>query len=139
MSPSSLKLEFLFFWNELLANVYILIFNIIGYKWGGLEGLGISFMLAYLTYLIQVFFVAKLKYSFSFNKDFLRIFVLQLFLAVICFILVKWMTKPYSYLAASFLITISAWFSFKELDKRIGIKAVFAGLKNRFIKNLFQK
>jgi len=129
----------LFFWNELLANVYILIFNIIGYKWGGLEGLGISFMLAYLTYLIQVFFVAKLKYSFSFNKDFLRIFVLQLFLAVICFILVKWMTKPYSYLAASFLITISAWFSFKELDKRIGIKAVFAGLKNRFIKNLFQK
>jgi O-antigen/teichoic acid export membrane protein len=124
----------LFFWNELLANVYILLFNIIGYRLGGLEGLGISFMLAYFVYLIQVFVLAKVKYSFSFNKAFIRIFVVQLFLAIICFILVKLMPKPYSYLAGSFLIVISVWFSFKELDKRIEIKAIFAGLKNRFIK-----
>jgi O-antigen/teichoic acid export membrane protein len=124
----------LFFWNELLANVYVLLFNIIGYRLGGLEGLGISFMLAYFVYLIQVFVLAKVKYSFSFNKAFIRIFVVQLFLAIICFILVKLMPKPYSYLAGSFLIVISVWFSFKELDKRIEIKAIFAGLKNRFIK-----
>jgi O-antigen/teichoic acid export membrane protein len=124
----------LFFWNELLANVYFLIFNIIGYKYGGLEGLGISFMLAYLAYLIQVFVLAKVKYSFSFNKDFIRIFVVQLFLALICFLLVKLMPKPYSYLAGSFLIAISAWFSFKELNKRIGIKTTIHNIKNKYFR-----
>ncbi len=58
----------------------------------------------------------------------------QVFLTVLCFILIKWMSKPYPYIIGSFLISISAWFSFKELDKRIEIKTVFSGIKNRFIK-----
>jgi len=124
----------LFFWNELLANVYVLLFNILGYKYGHLEGLGISFIFAYFVYLIQVFILAKIKYNFTFNKAFIRIFFIQLVLTVLCFILIKWLSKPYSYIIGSFLIAASTFFSYKELDKRIGIKAIFAGFKNRFMK-----
>ncbi|NSW45999.1 MAG: oligosaccharide flippase family protein [Bacteroidales bacterium] len=126
----------LFFWNELLANVYMLLFNIIGYRLGGLEGLGISFMLVYFVYLIQVFVLANVKYSFSFNKDFIRIFVIQLFLAFICFLIMKLMAMPYSYIAGSFFIVISAWFSFKELDKRIGINAIWKVLRSKLINKM---
>jgi len=124
----------LFFWNELLANIYILIFNVIGYKLGSLEGLGISFLLAYGVYFIQVFVLAKIKYDFDFNKAFIYIFIISLLLATSCFILVKLLQTPYSYLAGGLLVIVSAWYSYKELDKRIGLKAVIEGLKKRIVK-----
>jgi len=35
-----------FFWSELAANSYLLLFNILGYKYFGLNGMGISFLLS---------------------------------------------------------------------------------------------
>jgi len=122
----------LFFWNELLANVYILLFNIIGYKLFGLEGLGISFVFAYLFYLIQVFYISKLKYKFSFNKDFIYIFLFQFILAIICFIETNIIPKPYSYLIGCILIFISFGYSYIELDKRINIKSIGAFIRKKF-------
>ncbi len=75
----------LFFWNELIANFYTLMFNIIGYRLAGLEGLGISFLTAYFVYFIQVYIVTKLKYSFSFDRVFYKIIGLQLFICLLCF------------------------------------------------------
>ena len=37
-----------FFWSEFLGNSYLLIFNILGYKFFGLEGMGISFLIGYI-------------------------------------------------------------------------------------------
>jgi O-antigen/teichoic acid export membrane protein len=54
----------LYFWNELFANFYLLLLSLIGYKIWGLNGLGISFLLTYLIYLIQVFFYRKKEVSF---------------------------------------------------------------------------
>jgi len=51
----------LFFWNELIVNIYILILNILGYHYWGLTGLGLSFLVGYFLYLIQVYIIAQLK------------------------------------------------------------------------------
>ena len=54
----------LFFWNELIANIYVLVLNVTCYYFWGLTGLGLSFAVAYLLYLIQVFFVSKIVFNF---------------------------------------------------------------------------
>lgn len=120
----------LFFVNELLTNIYILILNIIGYKYWGLNGLGVAFLLGYFFYLLQVFIICNRKYAFRFEKDFMKIFLLQLFCAVMCFCVVKFVPNPYQYIVGSILIILSAVYSFKELDKRLGLKGVILKLKN---------
>src|ERR1035437_29773 len=120
----------IFFWNELFGNIYLLGLNILGYHFLGLTGLGISFMVGFLLYFIQVFVLSKIKYQFSFDSAFIRIFAFQFLLAISCFIIVKIAGKPYSYISGMGLIMISVWYSYKELDKRLGIKSIITGFRN---------
>lgn len=113
-----------FFWSELLSNSYLLIFNIIGYKLFGLKGLGISFLISYMFSFIQVFFIAKIKFQFSFDKAFVLIFVGQFLLAILCYLTVVFISKPYAYILGSLFIVISVIYSYKELDKRLEIKTL---------------
>lgn len=112
----------LFFWNELLSNLYVLGLNIFGYYFYGLEGLGISFLVGYLIYLIQLFFVCNLRYGFSFDISFIRIFATQFLIALLFFLVVKLVNNTHSYFIGSGLIVISCWHSYKEFDKKLGIK-----------------
>lgn len=117
----------LFFWNELIANIYILILNITGYYLYGLTGLGVSIAVGYLLYVIQVFVVSKIKFDFNFDKAFFKIFIFQFGLAIASFIVIKYIPKPYPYWIGIVLIGISGWFSVRELDKRLGLITI---LKN---------
>jgi len=114
-----------FFWNELIGNAYILGFNIAGYKLAGLEGLGISFLAAYFVYFIQVFLVAKFKYSFSFDEVFYKVAGIQLLIGLLCFGIMRTMKSPWTYILGSTLIVFSVLYSFRELEKRIGLKDLF--------------
>lgn len=124
----------LFFWNELIFNVYLLGFNMLGYKYRGLDGLGVSFLVAYFIYFGQVFFIARFKYQFSFDKEFIKIFSIQLLLGGTCFLIVKFTAQPLSYFVGAVLILISFWYSWKELDRRIDLKSIWLTLKAKFYK-----
>ncbi|MFN8240010.1 MAG: hypothetical protein U0X39_04565 [Bacteroidales bacterium] len=123
----------LFFWNELGANIYLLGFNIAGYKLMGLQGLGASFFLAYLIYFLQVYLIARFKYSFFLVKEFNRIFVIQFLIGLSCFATVKLIRAPYSFFAGSVLILVSTVYSYRELDKRIGLKSILTDFKQKYI------
>ncbi|WP_460879730.1 oligosaccharide flippase family protein [Pontibacter rugosus] len=69
----------LFFWNELVVNIYMLLLNILGYYWGGLTGLGISFLASYILYTAQVYFLTKSVYGFRFSSNLYNIFIIQFF------------------------------------------------------------
>lgn len=114
----------IFFINELLANAYLLLFNILGYKYLGLEGLGISFLAGYILYLVQVFFITKVKYQFSFDKVFYKIAGIQFLIGVMCFGIVTILSAPWTYILGSILISISLVYSLKELEKRIGLYSI---------------
>jgi O-antigen/teichoic acid export membrane protein len=123
-----------FLWNELLGNTYILGFNIAGYKLAGLEGMGISFLSAYFVYFIQVFLVAKFKYSFAFTKVFFRVAGIQMLLGITCFGIVRTLEAPWTYIIGSVLVIISGIFSIVELEKRIGVKETIKARINSFRK-----
>lgn len=113
-----------FFWSEVVANAYLLFFNILGYKYFGLSGMGFSFLIGYIFVLIQVYFIANIKYEFKFNLTFYKIFGIQLTLGIICFAITMFVSTPLAYVFGLPFILISVWFSFKELDKRMDLKGI---------------
>ncbi len=119
-----------FFWNEMASNIYLLVLNIAGYKFGGLDGLGISFLASYVLHLIQMAVMAGLLYQFSFQKHFIRLFITQVLLGILSFGIVKFTTQSYSYLLGSLVLVLSSGYSLRELNKRMDLK----GLANKFLK-----
>jgi O-antigen/teichoic acid export membrane protein len=75
----------LFFWNELVANLYVLSFNILGYFFFGLIGLGLAIIISYFLYSIQVFFIAKHIYGFVYNCKFTLLFLSNVIASVLLF------------------------------------------------------
>lgn len=120
----------LYFWNELITNIYLLGFNILGYKYAGLDGLGISFLAAYLVYFIQVFIITRIKFQFSFDKEFIKIIGLQLTLGLVCFLTVKLISSPASYFIGSLIIIASSLYSLYELNKKMNLKGLIKRLKS---------
>lgn len=120
----------LFFWNEVLSLTYMLLLNIIGYYYYGLTGLGISFMIIYMLHFLQQFVLANKYYSFSINKELITIFIIQFFLSVFSFIVIKSFSHPYTYILGGGIIMVSFWYSYYELNKRINVR----GLLLKFLK-----
>jgi O-antigen/teichoic acid export membrane protein len=121
----------LFLFSEILANFYMLLLNLLCYNFWDLDGLGISFLIGYMLYLVQVFLIAKIKYKFSFIPEFYKIFFLQMALGMLCFVCIKFLLQPWAYLAGVLLIGLSIWYSIRELDKRIGLINVWHSFKSR--------
>lgn len=111
----------LFFWNELATNVVGLMLNILGFYFGGLTGLGISFSLSWICYLLLVFSISKRKFYFSFNRSFVHIFLIQFGIAIAGFLAANLLSQLLSYIIGSMLIMVSGIISIKELEKRLGI------------------
>lgn len=119
----------LFFWNELGANILLVILNIVGYYFGGLTGLGVSFAIYYFIYLVQVYVVSNIKFEFSFKKTYHKLFAIQFGLAIASFFIIKYIQAPYAYMAGLLIIALSSWYSLRELNKRLDFNEI---IKKRF-------
>ena len=74
--------------------------------------------------MVQAILISKIRFSFTFSTTCKRIFLYQFGIAILTFIVVEFLVPPYTYLIGLPLIIISFWYSFKELDKRLGLKSV---------------
>ena len=124
----------LYFYTYIIAAFTILATNILGFKYWDLEGLGIAFLISYIIILFPGYLIAKIKFNFNFDSAFFYIFLFQFFLAVSSFVVMKFVSKPYSYFIGIILILISFCYSYRELDKRISMRSLIINLWNRFSK-----
>ncbi len=112
-------------------NAILLSINIIGYHFRGLEGIGISFFIYYIIHFIAIRMITYYRYDFYFEKGFYKIFT---FTVIMCFLAFSFTFIPSSILKYSLmsgLILVSCWYSYKELDKKIGVKEYLAGIFKR--------
>jgi len=125
-----------YIWNVLSFEVLFLFINIFGYKFGGLTGLGISYVLGYLISTIHGIILCRIWYKipFPFTSEVIHIFGIQFSFALTSFIVVKYLSNPYSYIIGTVIIGISTWYSVKELDKRIELKTIIINLLNKYKK-----
>ncbi len=116
----------LFFWSELVASIYSLLFGMLGYKIAGLEGIGISFVVGYFCYLLQVLIISKYKYRFSFDVEFYRVFLIELSVGVACFLIVRFSPSPFSYILSAPVMLFAFIYSFLQMDKRVDVRGFIA-------------
>ena len=112
----------IFFKTELISNFLLVILNSVGYYLGGFSGLGFSFLVYYLFYLLLVFWISKVKYDFRFGSNFKIIFLTHFSLALLGFVIVKLLHAKYVFILGIPAIIISAGYSLHELNKRIDFK-----------------
>lgn len=128
MAKSASKI---FFWSELITNTYMLGLNIVGYYFFGLTGLGVSFLVTYIIYSIQVFIIANRNYNFTFTSEFKKLFIIQIFIALISLVVVFVLSNIYAYIVGILLIIISSYYSYTELDKRINLRDTISKIFSR--------
>lgn len=119
----------LFLANEVIAKIYFLFLNIAGYYFWGLHGLGISFLLGYTLYFMQVLYLSYKRYGFTFKAEFVSIFNINLLLLIVCFVVSIYTESYCRYLVGGAIVIVSCIYSFVGLDKRIGISEI---LRSRF-------
>ena len=117
--------------NELSANLYYLVFSLIGYKTLGLTGLGIAFALEYIVYFIQCYLITRKRYNFNFSNSFIKCYGIQLLLIIACLIIVLTLSGWQKYLIGSMIIVISCYLGLKGLNEKMELLS--------FVKQKFKK
>ena len=113
-----------FFWLEgVFGNTKTLIFNIIGYTMGGLIGLGVSFILSIILYLIVLLIFVKIRYDFTISRK-LLLTIMPLFLALSTSLTVFhiYQESLFSYLVSTIFLVLASYYSYRMLDERVDIK-----------------
>lgn len=121
-----------FFWFEgILMNFILMTTNMIAYKFYGLYGLGISFVVTYAAYYIIVYSLARYRYQYAYNKDFFKMFLFLGGSLLLIFLLSIW-SSGLVFLALNLVIlTFIIVYCVKQLDKRI---QVISMIKSKFWK-----
>lgn len=113
-----------FFWNEFISEIVLLTFNISLYSIWGLNGLGISFLLGYVYYLIQCYVVCKIRYDYSMDPIILKIFIPQFILSSLIFFISAEFPPIIKYTVGMFLSLVSMYLAYKKLNKKLDVKGL---------------
>lgn len=124
----------LFLTVEIIANLIVLAFNILFYKYYGLTGLGISLVFSYIFCILLMLFVLKTKYNFNYNIQVYGLLFKGMLALALCLFFIKWLGYPNAYFAEALIVILSISYSLFELNKRMNLKAILISLKSK-IKN----
>lgn len=117
----------LFVINELTSSSYSFVGSILGYRLGGLTGLGIAYCVSFLIYFLQVFFIARKKYGFSMTKEFCGLYLLQTVTVALTLISVLAFGGWKKYLIGCLIILASSVYSIAGLNKRMDVLSILKG------------
>ena len=120
----------LYFWSELIAIIYTLLLNVIFYSIWGLTGMGVSFVLAFGFYWIQILIICMYRYGYRFDKSLIMIYIPQLLVSLVCCFVVILSHGFLKYLIGIVLISLSSLLSIRNIKNNVDL----SGLRERFIK-----
>jgi O-antigen/teichoic acid export membrane protein len=104
-----------FLLTEMIANLIFLFFNILGYAFNGLIGIGVAQILAYATSLLLNLYFIRKKYEFIFSLEVKKTFLVSMFFLILIYlttldyglaymIALKWVLIACALLYAVFLL-----------------------------------
>jgi O-antigen/teichoic acid export membrane protein len=89
-----------------------------------LEGIGIAFLLVQSFFFIIGIRILQVKYSFSYEHHFIKIFLIQLVLITTAFLVIMFVGLPIANFSGVILTAASALYSYFELKKRIDFSSI---------------
>lgn len=112
-------------------NALLLFGNILGYHFGGLEGLGISFLIYYIIHFIGIRIITKYRYGFYFERGFYKVFSICVLICGVSFLLTFQENTFLKYGSLSILAIFSLIFSYIQLDKAMDLKELLGKIFKR--------
>jgi O-antigen/teichoic acid export membrane protein len=119
---------------EVIANVLVLIFNILFYKYYGLIGLGVSLLISYAIVTVMMLSVLKIKYDFQFFKGVYGILIFSMFSLALCISSIYGFGYPKAYSFQAIIVVITFGYSLYELNRRMNLKEILFKLKSKISK-----
>ena len=115
-----------FFYNEVIAIIITFTCNMLGYKYFGLTGFGISVIVTYVLYFIQMYLVTHHFFGFLFGKPLWRLFAVLNVLVVSSLLAKVFLPEILGYIIGSLLLLFTGVYSLVLIDRKMGIKESFA-------------
>jgi len=116
----------IYFWKEFFSSIIILICNLAGYYFGGINGLGIAFAVSNLLVFIFVLWICKLKYAIQLTAEFRKIFIFNFSMCILAFLVAYLFGFPWAYLSGAIIFAIVGWHSWKMLDTQMDLKKIIS-------------
>lgn len=113
-----------FLGNEITNMVYGLLLSIGGYYLWGLKGLGIAFSVKFFIYMLQIFFVSRVKYDYRPSLGFAKIFIVQLMLMAVALGGIILLDGYSLWILGGVLIILSGSYSLIGLNSRMNLMEV---------------
>ena len=110
-------------------NILLILMSVFGYIYGGLTGVGISYLLYYLIYLIGLKIITRQKYDFEFNTEFYKIFIVCTLFCLGAFLMTYIVNSYLKYGLLVIMIISSCIFTVYKLNEKTYI---ITALKERF-------
>ena len=120
-----------YFWNEFITVCYGLIFNMIGYYYWGLIGLGISSFIKYGFYFLQLWIICRIKCNLKFTRSIMKLFILFSCITAIVLTCKILMFGWSGYAVVTVFLVLTTYYSYTGLDRRIGIRQVIINKLHR--------
>ena len=125
----------IFFLNESIASTYSLLFSILGYRLFGFTGMGIAYCLAYIIYMIQMYYQCNKLFKFNFSSDiYKKVLPLILMSTVIFSLILIFGSTNYRYTIGTLGAVLVSYISIKQFDNLLNFKKIVKNFKNK-IKN----
>ena len=104
---------------EFTSFVIYLSLMLIGYNYGGIKGIGISFLIYYIIYFAGVHCICSHYFNIGFNKQNCKLFIIIILICTSAFYLQSIATLCIKYLSALIFCGGSCYYTFVQLNKRI--------------------
>lgn len=124
----------LFLTVEIIANLTVLLFNVLFYKWFGLKGLGISLIISYAISSTAMLIIINSKYNFQFSKHLFILLFVNMFSLLICLLSINYLKNPFNYIIEVGIVLITIGYNLFQLNNRINIKSVIKSFNDKFRK-----
>ena len=113
-----------FFLNEVLASCYTVPLRLVGYATFGLTGFGIATLIGFSIYLVQVLFVTRRLFQFSYSGTIWRLFFLFNIPVMSTALLKNFLPTIWGYIAGSLVLIATTLYMLRQLNQKMGLKAL---------------
>ena len=122
----------LYFKQEILSDLFLLVSTVILYHFFGLVGIGIASLFQFIIYAFYIIAILKKKFDFGIRKDTFKIIVVCSLIGLASCLITFTVDYPNAYYPIGSIFILSTFYSYKELDKRIDLFSYYLKIKNKF-------
>lgn len=112
-----------FFWNEFANTLYCLVFYVLGYRYLHFDGLGLAFVLNYICYTIQMYFLSRRRFKYHISRDTMVVLVENFVVLVVAISVMRILDYTiWRYVVGVFIMGIACFMAYHNMNKMIPVK-----------------